>query len=86
MQELDELSFWKRAALILALVALVALLGCDGRDAQVTAQLVSAARERACIAQFGPSERWTRHTVVYECVSGTREMPAHILSYPVAAQ
>ena len=35
------------------------------------------------IAQFGPGERWIQHAHVYECVSGTRELPTHLMTYPL---
>lgn len=48
---LDDLSFWKRCALILAVIALAGLLdGCgDARDAVLTASFVSDADDRKSI-------------------------------------
>ena len=36
------------------------------------------------IAQFGPGERWYSHYHVYACVSAARELPAHIMTHPLA--
>lgn len=72
-------------ALALATVAGVYLS--DSEGAAVTAGLVEEAKRRTCpatIAQFGPGERWAGHHHVYACVTAAKEVPAHILSYPLA--
>ena len=42
--------------------------------------------ERGCIAQYAATERWTRHRHIYECARATRDVPANVLTYPLAAQ
>lgn len=88
MKPLDEINFRKRYALLLFVVALMALLGsCDDSGAAaVTEKMAGESAERGCIAQYGPSERWTRHRTIYECASATRDVPANALSYPLAQQ
>lgn len=38
------------------------------------------------IAQFGPGERWYGYPHVYECVAAARDVPRHILTYPLAEE
>lgn len=57
-----------------------------GKEAAVTAKIAGEMSERACIAQYGPGERWTRHRLAFVCARGTYDVPAHVLSYPLAAQ
>lgn len=87
----DTLGFWKRAALILALIAFMSIIwGMDARDAEITAKHEAEAQARKAIrpcdltiAQFGPGERWYGHQHVYECVAAAREVPNHILTMPI---
>lgn len=65
----------------------------EGAEAEVTATLVADALERKAlrpcditVAQFGPGERWYSHHHIYECASAAREVPNHILSYPLEVQ
>lgn len=35
------------------------------------------------VAQFGPAERWAPNAPRATCASSTRDVPNHILSYPL---
>lgn len=50
-------------------------------DVAVIAQVTEEVTERACIAQYGPGERFTKPM---QCALGTRDVPATALSYPLA--
>lgn len=65
------------------LAALSGLLPNDLHDATVSAAIAEEVTARACVAQYGPSERWIREKKP-ACVLGTNDVPAHILSYPLA--
>ena len=65
----------------------------EGAEAAVTAAIVDDRVRGApgaplpcdlTIAQFGPGERWFKHRHVYECVTASREPPAHLLSSPLS--
>lgn len=77
------------AGIVLALAIINGSFG-DAEDAEITAKFEAEARDRKAvtpcqltIAQFGPGERWYQHQHVYECASAARELPAHILSWPL---
>lgn len=55
-----------------------------GKEAAVSAAVASEIHERACIAQYGPGERFKN--VKPACALGTRDVPATALSYPLAHQ
>lgn len=73
------------AALFCALVAKATGIALFD-SGEVTTQIIGEVHERACIAQYGPMERWTRHAHVYECARGTYDVPATAMSYPLGAQ
>ena len=49
MDDFSYLRFWERVALIVALIALAVLIGCDGHDAEITAQLEAEAHDRKAL-------------------------------------
>lgn len=72
-----------REFLLLALAAITLgwLGGCDdGAAAEVTASI--EAETRACIAQYGPGERWIAEKPLM-CARGVSD-PRHVFSAPVA--
>lgn len=64
--------------------ALIALVAPDtAHDAAVIAAIADEVTARACIAQYGPGERFSKPVA---CALGTRDVPATALSYPLAPQ
>lgn len=69
----------------ITLAALTGFLPNDLHDATVSAAIADEVTARACVAQYGPSERWIREKKP-ACALGTNDVPAHILSYPLATK
>lgn len=68
------------AAVVLAL--LTAFFPNPVQDAVVTAAIVEEVTARACISQAGPGQLLPKPV----CALGTYDVPAHVLSYPLAVQ
>lgn len=86
MEDTEQQGNLKVAAALGAAAALLVMLTGPNpaTDAVVTAAIAEEVTERACIAQYGPGERFVHKKPV--CALGTRDVPATALSYPLARQ